>query len=164
MSSFPALRTWPAPVPVALTALGVALVAAFLLAPAALLRGAFGAYADPVALERAVGQALTTYVQSGQDDYPATLAHLQDYWFFWHLIKMVICVLLVSTLVALSAVLWSRSVSAGRGGAVIAAIGAVTASSFAFGATVVLLANTQSTAAPMIALLQVLPGSSTEAE
>lgn len=148
---------------VSLVGLVLALVAAFAAAPAALLDGAYGEYAQPGALEDAVALALAGYWDSGKVAFTPPLAELVDYWFWWHAIKVVICLILVGVLVLL-AVTISRTNAAARKGSTRMIISSTVVMIFAGAALVVLLANIQSTCAPIVALLQVLPGSTAEGQ
>jgi len=136
-----------------LLAAGAALVAAFILGPAALLRPTFGAYSE-ARLHDAVGSALVEYWRSGTPAFPARLTTLIDYWFEWHAIKVVISTLLVMVLALLTTALWRRYLEA-RPGYAVAATAAAVLTVLAMG---VLILNIQATAVPLVALLGLLPG------
>ena len=133
---------------------GAALVAAFVLAPAALLRPTFGAYSSDAKLQDALGRALVEYWRSGTPAFPARLTTLVDYWFQWHAIKVGISALLVIVFVLLTTALWQRYLRARRWYAAVATAAAVL-TVLAMG---VLVLNIQATAVPLVALLPLLSG------
>lgn len=135
-----------------LLAAGAALVAAFMVAPAALLNGTGGVVRDHAALPATVGRGLVEYWRAGGPEFPPLLRDLSDYWFRWHAIKVVISSLLVLTFALLTVALWRRH----RQGAGRHAIGAAGSSVFTALAAVVLIANIQATAVPVVALLPLL--------
>ncbi|MEU8813460.1 hypothetical protein [Actinoplanes sp. NPDC048796] len=141
-----------------LLAFGIALVAAFVLAPAAFLRPTFGAYDSEANLQDALGRALVEYWRSGTAALPARLATLVDYWFEWHVIKVAISALLVVVLALLATALWRRYVRGRPGYAAVAT--AVTVLTVL--ATGVLMVNIQATAVPLVALLPLLSGRTSE--
>lgn len=153
------LRSWPAII--GLLAAAVALVTGFVIAPVALLRGRYGAYTEPATLENSVATALDQYWRAGEEGFPASLSELMSYWFQWHLIKVVITALLITVIVMMSIALWQWYLQARKGaaGLLVAATGTMIVGSLG---VVVLLANVQSSAAPLVSLLQVLPGSGAE--
>jgi hypothetical protein len=136
-----------------LLAAGAALVAAFVPAPAVLLRPNFGAY-DSAKLQDALGRALVEYWRSGTPALPARLTTLVDYWFQWHAIKVAISALLVIVFALLTTGLWQRYLRARPWYAAVATAAAVL-TVLAMGA---LLVNIQVTAVPLIGLLGLLPG------
>lgn len=129
---------------------GVALVAAFVLAPAAILRGSHPRYADHTLLIADVNSGVDAYWRSGARELTADLAALADYWFQWHAIKIVISALLVVVLGALAVTLWRRSMTASPVGYTVAASSVTALALFSIFA---LIANVQSTVAPLVALL-----------
>jgi hypothetical protein len=137
-----------------LLAAGAALVAAFMLAPAALLRPTFGAYNSEAKLQDALGSALIEYWRSGTPAFPARLTTLVDYWFQWHAIKVAISALLVIVFALLTTALWRRYLRARPGYAAVATAATVL-TVLAMG---VLMLNIQATAVPLVALLGLLPG------
>ncbi|GAA2900408.1 hypothetical protein Acy02nite_83100 [Actinoplanes cyaneus] len=137
-----------------LLAAGAALVAAFVVAPAALLRPTFGAYDSDAALQDAVGRALVEYWRSGTPEFPAGLTTLVDYWFQWHAIKVAISALSVVVLALLTTALWRRYLRV-RPWYAAAATAATVGTVLAVG---VLMVNIQATAVPLVALLPLLPG------
>ncbi|AYJ48053.1 hypothetical protein [Rhodococcus sp. P1Y] len=138
---------WPI---VGLTAGAAALVAAFLLAPAALLRGSHPRYAEHSNLIADVDTSLDAFWRSGSRDVTGSLAGLVDYWFQWHAIKIVISALLVTVLGVLAGLLWRRWLASGAAGYVVAAMSATILGLLSI---FVLIANVQSTAVPLVALL-----------
>ncbi|GIE69494.1 hypothetical protein Apa02nite_056020 [Actinoplanes palleronii] len=128
-----------------------------MLAPAALLRPAFGAYDSEAKLQGAVGRALVEYWRSGTSELPAGLTTLVDYWFAWHAIKVAISASSVIVLALLATALWHRYLRA-RGSAT-AATAATVVTVLAVG---VLMANIQATAVPLVALLPLLSGTTAD--
>ena len=131
-----------------LLAAGAALVAAFVFAPAALLRP------SDAKLQDDIGRALVEYWRSGSPALPASLTALVDYWFQWHAIKVVISSLLVIVLALLTTALWQRYL---RGRPWYAAVATAATVSTVF-AIWVLSVNIQVAALPLIPLLPLLPG------
>lgn len=115
-----------------LVAAGAALVAAFVLAPAALLNGADGAFQDEGGLRDAVGRGLVEYWRGDGPAFPALLAELVDYWFRWHAIKVLISSLMLVVFALLAVGLWRRYVY----GTARHAVPAVAATVFSVSATV----------------------------
>ena len=128
------------------------MVAAFVLGPAALLRGTYPQFQDQSAMGELLGRGLVEYWASGVRTFPPGLAEMVDYWFAWHAIKIVISVLLAAVLGLLAATLWRRSLTAGMG-YVIAATSATVLTLFSVFVAVI---NIQSTVAPVVALLPML--------
>ncbi|WP_377450838.1 hypothetical protein [Rhodococcoides fascians] len=137
---------------VLLACAGALLVAAFVLGPAALLRGSYPQFQDQSAMGELLGRGLVEYWGSGVRTFPPGLAEMVDYWFAWHAIKIVISVLLTAVLGLLAATLWRRSLTAGMG-YVIAASTSTVLSLFSVFVAVI---NIQSTVAPVVALLPLL--------
>jgi hypothetical protein len=137
-----------------LLAAAAALVAAFVLAPAALLRPNFGAYDSDAKLQDALGRALVEYWRSGTPAFPASLTTLVDYWFQWHAIKVAISALLVIVSALLTTALWRRYLRARPWYAAVATAATVL-TVLAMG---VLMLNIQATAVPLVALLPLLSG------
>jgi hypothetical protein len=137
-----------------LLAAGAALVAAFMLAPAALLRPTFGTYNSGAKLQDALGSAFIEYWRSGTPAFPARLTTLVDYWFQWHAIKVAISALLVTVFALLTTALWRRYLRARPGYAAVATAATVL-TVLAMG---VLMLNIQATAVPLVALLPLLSG------
>jgi hypothetical protein len=134
-----------------LSAVAAALVAAFVLAPAGLL----GREAD---LSGAVRRALVEFRQSGGPQLPTRLKDLVDYWFEWHAIKVVITSFMLVTFGLLAAALWRRY----RHGAAGNAVAAVGASVLTGLAATLLILNIQATAVPLVALLPLASGDTSE--
>ncbi|WP_433796509.1 hypothetical protein [Actinoplanes sp. CA-252034] len=137
-----------------LLAAGSALVAAFVLAPAALLDGADGALDDEAVLRSEVGRGLAEYWRDGGPRFPALLARLVDYWFRWHAIKVVISALMLVVFALLAVALWRRYLH----GAARYAVAAIGATGFTVLATGLLMLNIQATAVPLVALLPLVDG------
>lgn len=139
--------------PVLLGAAFVALALAFTTVPA-LVAGALHGSRDVGSVTTALGDDLVAYTRAGSWSFESDLGELVGYWRAWHATKIVICALALVVLVVLARDLWRRH-----------ADGTTTARWTATGATVLvplvaiaLAANVQSTAAPSVALLQLLPG------
>ena len=143
-----------------LLATGAALVAAFVLAPSALLGGTDGPFQVGAALPDAVGHGLVEYWRGGRPAFPASLARLVDYWFRWHALKVVISSLMLVVFVLLATVLWRRYLH----GVARNAVGAVGATSVAVVATGLLILNIQATAVPLVALLPLVGGGASGGE
>lgn len=127
-------------------------MAAFVLGPAALLRGSYPQFQDQSAMGQQLGRGLVEYWGSGVRTFPPGLAEMVDYWFAWHAIKIVISVLLTAVLGLLAAALWRRSLTAGMG----YVIGASTTTVLSLFSVFVAVINIQSTVAPLVALLPML--------
>ena len=138
-----------------LLAAAAALVAAFVLGPAALLKPTFGAYDSDAKLRDAMGSALVEYWRSGTPAFPARLTTLVDYWFQWHAIKVAISGLAVIVFALLTTALWQRYLRGRRWYAAVATAATVSTVVVMW----VLSVNIQVTALPLIPLLGVLPGS-----
>jgi hypothetical protein len=134
-----------------LSAAGAALVAAFVLAPAALL-------GREVDLSGGVRRALVEFRESGRPRLPTRLKHLVDYWFEWHAIKVVITSFMLVTFGLLTAALWRRY----RHGAAGYAVAAVGASVLTSVAAALLILNIQATVVPLVALLPLASGDASE--
>jgi hypothetical protein len=134
-----------------LLTVGAALAAAFELAPRALLTPTSGAYSD-AKLQDALGRALVEYWRNGTKALPASLTKLNDFFFQWHAIKIVISALFVTVLALLATALWRRYLQTRRWYAA-AAIAATVSTVVAVG---VLALNIQATAVPLVALLGLL--------
>ncbi|MDR6909339.1 lysylphosphatidylglycerol synthetase-like protein (DUF2156 family) [Rhodococcus fascians] len=137
---------------VLLACAGALLVAAFVLGPAALLRGSYPQFQDQSAMGPLLGRGLVEYWGSGVRTFPPGLAEMVDYWFAWHAIKIVISMLLTVVLGLLAATLWRRSLTAGLGHVIAATSATVLSLLSAFVAVI----NIQSTVAPVVALLPML--------
>ncbi|KUL23435.1 hypothetical protein ADL15_45470 [Actinoplanes awajinensis subsp. mycoplanecinus] len=139
---------------------GAALVTAFVLAPAALLEPTFGAYNNDATRQDALGRALADYWRSGTAAFPADLTTLVDYWFQWHAIKVVISTASVVVFALLATALWRRYLRF-RPWLAVAATAATVSTVLATG---VLVLNIQATAVPLVALLPLLPGRTTDGQ
>ncbi|MEU9336426.1 hypothetical protein AB0D49_25120 [Streptomyces sp. NPDC048290] len=143
-----------------LTALAVALVTAFVLAPRLLAASGPGdALADRGSLVQAVREAFVTYWNSGDRDFSPELQQAVDYWFRYHVAKAVIAALLTIVLIALGVLLWKaylRSGGLGTGrSAALASSGALVIVLALFSLAVV-MANVQGAVAPFASLLPML--------
>ena len=151
----PRLHSWR--VIMGLTIGVAALVASFNTVPFAVLSGRFGVFQPPGALEDAVARGLDELWRSGRPQLPAVLIELQAYSRAWHTIKIVICLLMVAALVVLAMGLWRRylwgATSRSAGYAVAATVPTVLAPL----AIMLLVANIQAAAVPLVALLPLLP-------
>jgi hypothetical protein len=136
---------------------GAALIAAFVVGPAALLNDRYGEYDDMATLPGRVAASLVEFCRGRTSTMPSSLAELVDYWFRWHAIKVAICVPMVVVSVLLVAALWSRYLRAGRRSAVwylAGATGSMVCAALALG---VLILNIQATSVPVVALLPLVP-------
>lgn len=143
-----------------LLAAGAVLVAAFVLAPAALLRPTFGDYDGVAKLPDALGRALVEYWGIGTPAFPAHLTTLVDYWFQWHAIKVAISASLVIVFALLATALWRRYLRSRPRYAAVATAATVSVV-LAMG---VLMANIQATTVPLVALLPLLSGRAADGE
>lgn len=151
----PRLHSWR--VITGLTIAVGALIASFNTVPFAVLSGRFGAFQSPGALEDAVARGLDELWLSGRPHLPAVLIELAAYSRAWHIIKIVICVLLVAALVMLAIGVWQRYVGGATPRTAGYAVAATVPSVLAPLAIVLLVANIQAAAVPLVALLPVLP-------
>ena len=143
------------------TMLGVAVaaVAAFVWGPAALLSSAYPRWRRTSDLEAAVTVQVVDHLDRGTAALPPGLTDLAEYWFWWHAIKVVICLVLLTALAFLATGLWRRSAS-GRVGIVVATVATTVGAVVALG---LLAVNVQSAAVPVVALLPLLPARGTDA-
>ncbi len=144
-----------------LSALAVALGAAFVLAPGVLAASApGGGYAGQEALITALRTAFVEYWGSGSRGYPPEMDRLVDYWTRYHVAKAVIAALLLTVLVILGIRLWGALLRAGRltarRGAALALSGTLVTVLALFSAVVV-MANIQGAVAPFASLISMLP-------
>jgi hypothetical protein len=144
---------------VLLVVAAVVLVVAFRVAPATLAGGGYGGFNDAAPLTHALGVHLIAYWNSGNSALTPEMVDLVDYWRRWHVAKIVISVLLTVVLALLATALWNRFLNAGtsRSMTVGYAVTAAVISVLALCGVAVLVANVQSTAAPLSALLGLLP-------
>lgn len=163
----------------ALTALAIALVVAFVMAPEMLANASGRGFDGRRRLTEALQDAFVGYWRSGHRELSPEMRTVVDYWFRYHVAKAVIAAVLLVVLAALGVLIRRRfrtaSTAQGAPGArgVRAATGARAARAVAFGtgmaavsmlalATgVVLLANLQGAAAPFASLLPMLRERST---
>jgi len=142
---------------VVFAAVGTGLVVAFRLGPKMLLANSFPEFSDIDAIPRTLATELARYVELGQATFTPGLTRLVDYWFDWHAIKVGICLAMAAVFGALAyalSVRYVRDPSSSTRWAV--AAGTVTA--LMLMACGLLAVNIQSTAAPVIALLPLVPG------
>ncbi|MGN7779540.1 hypothetical protein ACTJJE_08485 [Mycolicibacterium sp. 22603] len=135
----------------------VALVAAFVRGPAALLHGSFPEYADVDEMPDAVTTAVRQFLSSPTAALPPELARLTDYWFQWHALKIGISVALVMSFAILAGACWTRYLSRSGRRAASYGIAANLAGTLAVLAGWLLAINTQATAVPLVALLPWIP-------
>ncbi|REK70829.1 hypothetical protein DX116_17225 [Aeromicrobium endophyticum] len=130
------------------------LVLAFTTVPA-LVAGALHGSRDISSLKTALGDDLVAYTRAGRSSFGADLAELTGYWRAWHASKIVICALALMALAMLARDLWRRYE---HGTAVASVRWAATGVTVLVPlVAVALAANIQSTAAPSVALLQLVP-------
>ena len=142
-----------------LTALAVALGAAFVLAPGWLAAGpsdrGFGERRNLVATLR---QGFVEYWKSGDRGFSPELERVVDYWYRYHVVKAVCAALLLVVLVVLGVLLWKaflRGTTALRTGALASAGVVVTV--LALGSLAALMANVQGATAPFSSVVSMLP-------
>ena len=131
---------------------------AFRVAPATLAGGGYGGFNDPGPLTHALGVNLIAYWNGGNSALTPEMVDLVDYWRRWHAAKIVISSLLTVVLALLATASWNRFLIAEtRRSAVGHAVTATVVSVLALCGVAVLVANVQSTTAPLSALLGLLP-------
>ncbi|MEV4510049.1 hypothetical protein AB0K00_13930 [Dactylosporangium sp. NPDC049525] len=136
----------------ALAALAAGLLAAFVIAPPALV----GDFTDERDLTEMFRGAFVEYWGTGGRNLTPGLQTLVDDWFRYHLVKAVTAALLLAVLVALGAVLWKTFQAAtGRRRAAVASAGAAV-TLLVLSALAVVMANIQGMAAPFASLLPML--------
>ncbi|MEV0462940.1 hypothetical protein AB0I30_17240 [Nocardia tengchongensis] len=89
-----------------LTAVGLVLATALVIAPARLADSGSGGFSDQHTLRPALRDGFVAYWNSGDETRPAGLSSVIDYWFRYHVAKGVIGALLFVALIALAALLW----------------------------------------------------------
>ncbi len=127
------------------------LVAGLMTLPAA-ISGAVHGSRDLDAVRSELGRGLVDLWRSGDSSFPPVLQDVADYWMVWHATKIVVCVAALVVLTLLARELWARRLGDSRVTAV-----ATTVTATIPAVAVVLAANVQSTTAPSIALLPLLP-------
>lgn len=144
---------------VSLTVLAVVLLAAFLVAPALLVGNGLATLSDNASLARAFATEFTVFWNAPRSGVTPGLVELVDLWRRWHALKIAISLLFAVTTVGLSAALWGRFLAPGRSraGRVGTGSAAVAATVSVLGGLVAIAANIQATAAPLSALLPLLP-------
>ncbi|WP_111510068.1 hypothetical protein [Mycobacterium kyogaense] len=142
-----------------LSATALVLLAAFLFAPALLVGDGLATIGGNAALTRAFEANLTAFWNAGTAEPTPGLADLVDLWRRWHALKIAISLLFAATTVGLSAALWGRFLAPdrSRAGRVRTGSAAVAAMVSVLGGLVAIAANIQATAAPLSALLPLLP-------
>lgn len=143
---------------VSLTVLAVVLLAAFLVAPALLVGGRLATLGDNAPLASAFATELTVFWNAHRPGLTPGLVELIDLWRRWHALKVAISLLFTATMVALSSALWRqlRMPGAARGRRWIG-VAVVAAAVLTLVGLVAVAANIQATAAPLSALLPLLP-------
>jgi hypothetical protein len=142
--------------PTVLTALAVALMAAFVAGPRVLAaRGPGGGFDDERDLTDAARRAFAGYWHSGDRAFSPDLAAVVDYWFRYHVAKAAFAASLLIVLVPLGVLLWRAFLREGR--AALAAAGALVTMVALF-AVAAVMANLQGAAAPFASLLPMATG------
>lgn len=162
--SAPAALPRPAGIPgralAMLTALTVALAAAFVAAPRVLAGiGTGSGFAGRSDLVAALRESFVEYWWSGDRDLPPGLERVVGYWFRYHLAKGAIAALLLIVLVVLGAVVWKAFLGAGgrgRGRSVALASAGALVTMLALFSLLAVVANIQGAAAPFASLLPML--------
>jgi hypothetical protein len=144
----------------ALTALALALTAAFVIAPR-FLASSFSGYdfGGERDLSGAVRKAFVEYWNAGDRNFTPGMARAVDYWFDYHVAKAALAMALLIVLVALGLYLWraflqSRGVALASAGVVVTVL--------ALTSLVMAMANVQGTIAPFASLLPMVPVGATE--
>ncbi|MEH3139891.1 MAG: hypothetical protein PGN37_06835 [Mycobacterium kyogaense] len=144
---------------VILSGIALILLAAFAVAPALLVGNGLASVSGNAPLTHAFAVELTTFWNADASGVTPALADLIDLWRRWHALKVVISVLFTATTIALSATLWRQflapGVSARRRW--VSGASAVATSMLILCGLVAIAANVQATAAPLSALLPLLP-------
>jgi uncharacterized membrane protein YidH (DUF202 family) len=152
----------PAPAPgralTGLTVLALALVAAFVFAPAALSGDRWNG-----GVRDAFRAAFVGYWNSGDRDLTPDLQRVVDYWFRYHIAKGTIAAILLVVLAALSLRLWKAFIRAGAGRGAALAVGGAVATLLTVVSLTAVMANAQGVVAPFSSLMPMLTGSDTEA-
>ncbi|MEY9928636.1 hypothetical protein ABH926_003275 [Catenulispora sp. GP43] len=130
-----------------LGAAAVALVVAFVLAPAPLAAlGPHGGFSGQQALRDAFSKAFVDYWKSGDRHFSPSMQNIVDYWLRYHVAKAVIAAALLAVFVVLGVLLWRVAVGLGVLMAILALVAAA-----------MVAANVQGAAAPFSSLLSMLP-------
>ncbi len=142
-----------------LVAVALMLVVAFAVAPALLVGGGYATITDNAPLSNAFAANLVVSWTSDTGALTAGMVDLMDLWRRWHAIKIVISALFTVVSGILAAVLWRRflKIRTSRRRALGYASCAALLSVLALCAVVVVAANIQATAAPLSALIPLLP-------
>jgi hypothetical protein len=142
-----------------LVAAALALVAAFVVVPPLAAGGGYVTIGDNTPLATAFADNLVTSWTSPSGAMTSGMTELIDLWRRWHAIKIVISGLLTVVSGVLAFLLWSRFLRDDTGGR--RRLGyagcAMLVTVLALGAVVVVAANIQATAAPLSALIPLLP-------
>lgn len=150
-----------------LTALAVALAAAFVVAPRTLAASRSGGFVDERSLVEALREAFVEYWSSGDRDFSPGLERVVDYWVRYHVAKAVIAAILLMVLVALGVLLWKAFLRAGGLGAgrraALASAG-ILVTMLALFSLVMVMANVQGVVAPFASLLPMLAIGATDGE
>ncbi len=141
-----------------LTALAVALVAAFVFAPPMLAaNGSEGGLSDHRKLARTANGAFIEYWRSGDRAFTPGMQRLVDYWSRFHVAKAAITAILLIVLIALCVLLWKAFLRAGGlKGAAFASAG-VLVTILVVVSVAALVANIQGAVAPFTSVLTLLP-------
>ncbi|MFG2819817.1 hypothetical protein ACGFX4_10365 [Kitasatospora sp. NPDC048365] len=146
---------------VALAALSVALVPAFVFAPGPLASSmSDGGFGDQRHLIGSFSESFVGYWSSGDRNFSPGLERVVDYWVHYHVVKAVIAATLLAVLTAFGVLLWKAFVRAGGFGAARrAAIASAGAAATALGliSLAAVMANIQGAIAPLSSLLSMLP-------
>jgi heme A synthase len=142
-----------------LVGLAVALGAAFVLLPRPLAQALSGhSYGDEQHLSDKVAAAFVTYWHAGRRSLTPELAHLVDYWRWYHVAKTVTAIGVLIVLVVLAIRLFKTYARTDQqAGAWSSATGGVVAALLSAVAFVAALANIQGTIAPFSSLMSMLP-------
>ncbi|MFI5692608.1 hypothetical protein ACIA58_12270 [Kribbella sp. NPDC051586] len=142
-----------------LTVLAVALIVAFVMAPAVMARNAATTdLGGQTRLIAAFRSAFIAYWGSGEGRFDSGLQRVVDYWFRYHAAKALFAGALVVVLVALGVLIWRTFLRAGGLRAAALAAGGVLATALAVVSLAAVMANIHGLAAPFGSLLPMLFG------
>jgi hypothetical protein len=143
----------------ALTALAVALIVAFVVAPATLAANSSTTdLTGPARLSAAFRTAFVGYWRSGDGVFDPRLQRVVDYWFRYHIAKAVLAAALLVVFIALGLLLWRAFLRTRGPRATALAAGGVLTTALAVLSLVTVMANIHGMAAPFGSLLPMLFG------
>ncbi|HEY3556084.1 MAG TPA: hypothetical protein VGL05_01400 [Kribbella sp.] len=142
-----------------LAVLAMALIVAFVMAPAMLAsNGATTDLAGEARLMAAFRRAFVMYWDSGEGSFGSDLQRVVDYWFRYHTAKALLSAMLLVVLVVLGMLIWRAFLRAGGLKAAALAASGVLATALAVVSLAAVMANIHGMAAPFGSLLPMLFG------